>query len=109
MSPLEQAWLILKQYVPYAHEARSIMEESDPSLQALRRENEAAELEEYRQELMRQGRVPGTFEFPPGQYDYESLPPSPFDPNADMGYLAYAGRLPSRMERMPPPLPRPTR
>lgn len=107
MSPLEHAWLLLKQYVPYAHEARSISQESNPHVQALRRENEAAELEEYRQELMRQGRVPGTFEFPPG--DYEFLPPSPFDPNADLGYLAYNGQIRPRMERMPPPLPRPTR
>lgn len=96
--------MLLKQYVPYAHEARSIVQESDPQLQALRRENEAAELEEYRQELMRQGKVPGTFEFPPG--DYEFLPPSPFDPNADLGYLAYEGQLRPRMERMPPPLSR---
>lgn len=99
MSPLEQAWLLLKQYVPYAHEARSMTQEDDPYLQALRRESEAAELEEYRQELMRQGRVPSTYDFPPADYQQVDLPT---DPNQ----TPYIKPNEARMERMPPPLSR---
>ncbi len=99
MSPLKKEWLLLKQYVPYAHEARSMTQEDDPYLQALRRENEADELNEYQQELMRQGRVPGTFDFPPT---------GPM-PHIDPSKIRPIKPDEARMERMPPPLPRPTR